>query len=77
MPEADEHLRPSIQQERRTWRERIEWTEPPPFDRDDITKEELYELAREARIEGRSKMTKDQLRTALRRAHDVRRPREG
>lgn len=77
MSDADDALSAGIQQERRTWRERIEWTEPPPFDRDDITKDQLYELARGARIEGRSKMTKEELREALRRAHDVRRPEEG
>lgn len=34
------------------------------------TKEELYEEAREAGVEGRSKMTKDELAQALQRAND-------
>jgi hypothetical protein len=33
---------------------------------DDLTKDELYELAQESDVEGRSGMTKDELITALR-----------
>jgi hypothetical protein len=34
---------------------------------DDLTKDELYELAQESDVEGRSGMTKDELIAALRR----------
>ena len=37
----------------------------PPFDPDTASKEELLELARDAGIEGRSHMTKDELKQAL------------
>ena len=37
----------------------------PPFDPATASKEELLELARDAGIEGRSHMTKDELKRAL------------
>jgi plasmid stabilization system protein ParE len=53
-------------EEERTPNTRTQGTGNPRRGLDDRTRDELYNRARELKIEGRSKMTKDELATAIR-----------